>query len=56
MGRDDLLTIRIGAVNIHVLANPELSLKIGDMVHLDFDAHKVQFFDPGTEKSLLWTV
>jgi ABC-type sugar transport system ATPase subunit len=56
MGRDDLLTIRIGEVNIHVLANPELSLKIGDMVHLDFDAHKVQFFDPGTEKSLLWTV
>jgi len=55
MGRDDLLTIRIGEVNIHVLANPELSIKIGDMVHLDFDTHKVQFFDSGTEKSLLWT-
>jgi inositol-phosphate transport system ATP-binding protein len=55
MGRDDLLTVRIGDVNIHVLTNPELSLKIGDTVHLDFNAHKVQFFDPGTEKSLLWT-
>jgi ABC-type sugar transport system ATPase subunit len=55
MGRDDLLTIRIGDTNIHVLADPELSLKIGDMVHLDFNTHKVQFFDQGTEKSLLWT-
>ena len=54
MGRDDLLTVRIGDVNIHVLTDPELNLKIGDSVHLDFNTHEVQFFDPGTEKSLLW--
>jgi inositol-phosphate transport system ATP-binding protein len=54
LGRDDLLTIRIGDVNIHVLADPGLDLRIGDTVHLGFGTHKVQFFDPATEKSLLW--
>ncbi len=54
LGRDDLLTIRIGDVNIHVLADPGLSHRIGDTVHLWFNASKVQFFDPTTEKSLLW--
>jgi inositol-phosphate transport system ATP-binding protein len=54
LGRDDLLTIRIGDVNIHVLADPGLSLRIGDTVYLQFNADKVQFFDPATEKSLLW--
>jgi inositol-phosphate transport system ATP-binding protein len=54
LGRDDLLTVRIGDVNIHVLCDPGLSLRIGDTVHLDFNTRKVQFFDPATEKSLLW--
>ncbi len=54
LGRDDLLTVRIGDVNIHVLCDPGLGLRIGDMVHLDFNTHKAQFFDPATEKSLLW--
>ena len=55
LGRDDLLNIHIGDVNVHVLADPGLGLRIGDTVHLGFNTHKVQFFDPGTEKSLLWT-
>ena len=54
LGRDDLLTVKIGDVNIYVLADPTLDVKIGDTVHLDFNAHKVQFFDPTTERSLLW--
>jgi ABC-type sugar transport system ATPase subunit len=54
LGRDDLLTIRIGDVNIHVLSDPGLGLKIADTVHLRFNSRKVQFFDPTTEKSLLW--
>jgi ABC-type sugar transport system ATPase subunit len=55
LGRDDLLTIHVGDVNIHMLADPGLGLRIGDMVHLQFNADRVQFFDPATEKSLLWT-
>ncbi len=55
LGRDDLLNVRIGEATIHVLADPTLNLRIGDTVRLRFNTHKVQFFDPQTEKSLLWT-
>jgi ABC-type sugar transport system ATPase subunit len=55
LGRDDLLTIRIGDVYIYVLSDPGLGFRIGDTVHLGFNTRKVQFFDPGTEKSLLWS-
>ncbi|MCD6554669.1 MAG: ABC transporter ATP-binding protein [Anaerolineae bacterium] len=55
LGRDDLVDVRIGKADIHVLADPEKGLKVGDMVRLNFDTHKIQFFDPQTEQSLLWT-
>jgi len=54
LGRDDLVNVNVGRVNVNVLADPELGLKIGDPVHLQFNAHKVQFFDPATQQSLLW--
>ena len=54
LGRDDLLDVRIGETGVHVLADPTLGLKMGQNVSLDFNTHKVQFFDPQTEKSLLW--
>jgi inositol-phosphate transport system ATP-binding protein len=53
LGRDDLINVRIGEANIHVLADPVLGLRIGQNVTLDLNTHKVQFFDPTTEKSLL---
>ena len=55
LGRDDLIDVVVGEDHLRVLADPELGLKLGDTVHLQPDAHKVQFFDPNTEKSLLWT-
>lgn len=54
LGRDDLLDVRIGEANVHVLADPAMGFKIGDRVRLRFNTHKVQFFDPQTENSLLW--
>jgi ABC-type sugar transport system ATPase subunit len=54
LGRDDLINIHIGEASIHVLADPVLGLKMGQNVRLDFNTRKVQFFDPATEKSLLW--
>ncbi len=54
LGRDDLITVRIGEVNVHVLADPTLNLKMGQTIRLKFNTHKVQFFDPQTEQSLLW--
>jgi len=53
LGRDDVLTVRIGSVEVHVLADPDLRLRIGDRVHLAFDTRRAQLFDPETEASLL---
>ncbi|MCK4741684.1 MAG: ABC transporter ATP-binding protein, partial [Anaerolineales bacterium] len=55
LGRDDLITVHIGDASVHMLADPTLDLKMGQTVALGFKTHKVQFFDPETEKSLLWT-
>jgi len=54
LGRDDLVTVHIGDASVHMLADPTLGLKMGQSVTLDFNTHKVQFFDPQTEQSLLW--
>ncbi len=54
LGRDDLIDVRIGEAGVHVLADPTLGLRMGQIVTLGFNTHKVQFFDPQTEKSLLW--
>ncbi len=55
LGRDDLVDVVVGDVHLKILADPILALKLGDVVHLRPHANKVQFFDPETEKSLLWT-
>ena len=54
LGRDDLLDVRIGGASIRVLADPRLGLKMDQNVSLKFGMHTSQFFDPQTEKSLLW--
>jgi ABC-type sugar transport system ATPase subunit len=55
LGRDDLVNVHIGDAGVHVLADPTLGLRIGDAAQLNFNTHEVQFFDPQTEMSLLWT-
>ena len=55
LGRDDLIDVHIGEAGVHVLADPTLGLRMGQAIRLNFNTHKVQFFDPQTEKSLLWT-
>ena len=54
LGRDDLVDVRIGDIEIHVLANPTLGTKMGQRTSLKFDTKEVQFFDPETEQSLIW--
>ena len=54
LGRDDLLDCRFGGAAVRVLADPKLRVRIGAHVRLAFDIDKVQFFDPETERSLLW--
>ena len=54
LGRDDMLDVVVGDAHFYVLADPEKRLRVGDHVSLRFDTHKSQFFDPQTERSLLW--
>jgi ABC-type sugar transport system ATPase subunit len=54
LGRDDLVTVRIAGAEIHALADPALNLQMGETVHLNCNSERVQFFDPQTERSLLW--
>ena len=54
LGRDDLVEVRIGEADIHLLADPALKLRMGNSTSLEFNTGKVQFFDPASEQSLLW--
>ena len=54
LGRDDLVDVHIADASVHVLADPNFNIKIGDPVRVRLDPEKVQFFDPETEDSLLW--
>jgi ABC-type sugar transport system ATPase subunit len=54
LGRDDMLDIVIGGMHFYVLAEPEKRIRPGDKVSLRFDTSSVQFFDPQSERSLLW--
>jgi inositol-phosphate transport system ATP-binding protein len=54
LGRDDLLDVIVGEQHLLVLADPKLNIRAGDTVRLRVDTDKVQFFDPQTERSLLW--
>ncbi len=54
LGRDDLIDVRLGNAEVRVLADPGLGLKMGEAITLDFNADKLQFFDPETEQSMLW--
>jgi len=55
LGREDLLGVMIGDVQLRVLVDKTKGARVGDNVDLVFDLSKVQFFDPESEKSLLWT-
>ncbi|GAG01164.1 unnamed protein product, partial [marine sediment metagenome] len=54
LGRDDLIEVIAGDSHLYILADPKLGVRIGDTVNMQLNTEKVQFFDPETEKSLLW--
>jgi ABC-type sugar transport system ATPase subunit len=55
MGREDLIDVRVGENRFMVLAAADPHHKLGDQVKLRFNTERTQFFDPQTEKSLLWS-
>jgi ABC-type sugar transport system ATPase subunit len=54
MGRENLIDVRIGDHSFIVLADADTNPRPGEHVRLAFSAENVQFFEPQTEKSLLW--
>ncbi len=54
LGREDLIDVRVGPHSFIVLANTDSQYQSGDRVKLKFDMGQAQFFDPATERSLLW--
>ena len=54
LGREDLIDVRVGPHSFLLLASTETQHQAGERVKLKFDMEKLQFFDPQTEKSLLW--
>jgi ABC-type sugar transport system ATPase subunit len=55
LGRDDLLDVRVGDHSLLVLADPAQKIRMGDSVRLRLGTDRLQFFDPQTERSLLWS-
>jgi ABC-type sugar transport system ATPase subunit len=55
LGREDLLGVTIDDVELRVLVDKTKRARVGDRFDLVFDMSKVQFFDPESEQSLLWT-
>jgi inositol-phosphate transport system ATP-binding protein len=54
LGRDDMLDVVVDGMHFYALAEPEKRIRPSDHVRLRFDTSHVQFFDPQTERSLLW--
>jgi ABC-type sugar transport system ATPase subunit len=55
LGRDSLIDICVGNIHLRGLADPTQPLKMGDRVKLHLNTARVQFFDPETKQSLLWS-
>lgn len=54
LGREDLIDARVGPHSFILLADTEKRHRAGERVSLRFDMTQAQFFDPATERSLLW--
>ncbi len=55
LGREDLVTVELGPAEVRVLVENTVGVRIGENIDLAFNTDKVQFFDPDTEESLLWS-
>ncbi len=55
LGREDLVLVKIAGEEVRLLIDKLKRTREGDNLDLVFDAAKIQFFDPASEKSLLWS-
>ncbi len=55
LGREDMLDVRVGGESFLALSGPEMHIRAGDTVGLSFNTNRMQYFDPTSERSILWT-
>ena len=55
LGREDLVAVSFGAADVHLLVDNSTGVRLGDTISVVLNTEKTQFFDPGTEQSLLWS-
>lgn len=55
LGREDLVVVDIDGEEVRLLVGKSEQATPGDNIGLVFNGDKVQFFDPETEMSLLWS-
>ncbi len=55
LGREDLVVVQVGTAEVRFLVDNAMGVRIGDNVDLELNTEKVQFFDPDTEQSFLWS-
>ena len=45
----------VGGTDVHLLVDNSRGVRVGHNISIVLNTDKVQFFDPGTELSLLWS-
>lgn len=55
LGREDLVLVDIAGKEVRLLVDKNRQTRVGDNLELAVNTAKVQFFDPVSEKSLLWS-
>ncbi|MCH8985471.1 MAG: hypothetical protein IIB04_02510, partial [Acidobacteria bacterium] len=55
LGREDLVVVDIDGEEVRLLVDKSEQATLGHNMGLVFNGDKVQFFDPETEMSLLWS-
>jgi ABC-type sugar transport system ATPase subunit len=55
LGRESLVIVEVEGAQVHALTPASAPAKMGDHIALSFDPEKVQFFDPDSGESLLWS-
>ncbi len=50
-----MLDVRLGDHSFLVLADPEAKIRAEDKIQLHINIEALQFFDPVSEQSLLWS-
>ena len=55
LGREDMIAVRMGSHQLSALVSTEQRIRAADTVRLKLKDDRLQFFDPHSKRSILWT-